>query len=75
MGDPIHAHMDAIDANLNRRLLDSALSDILNFSKLAMSIGSMTANNGSCEFSEANISELWENVNATSARNLKGVTA
>ena len=34
----------------------------------------MTANNESCEFFEADISESWENVNSTSAKNPKRVT-
>ena len=34
----------------------------------------MKANNESCEFFEADISESWENVNATSAKNPKRVT-
>ena len=50
-------------------------SDRLEFSKLAISIGSMTANNGSCELFEAYISEFWVKGNATSSVHTKGVTA
>ena len=71
---PICAHVATMDAYLDENLLGSALSDRLEFSKLAMSIGSMTAKNGSCELFEADISESWENVNGTSAGHPKGVT-
>ena len=57
MEDSIFAHVANIDANLNKNLLGLALSDRLGCSKLAMSIRSMTANNGSCELFEADICE------------------
>ena len=73
--DPIRAHVATIDANLDGKFMDLALSDILKMLKLAMSIGSMKAHNGSCELFEVEISELWENFNATPDRNPKGVTS
>ena len=63
-----------MDANLYGNLIDLALSDRLVFSKLAMSIRSMTSKNGSCELFKSGIRESWENVNATSAGHPKGVT-
>ena len=48
--DGICAHVASTDARLDEKLLDCALSDRLKFSKIAMAIGSMTANCGSCEF-------------------------
>ena len=52
--DGIRAHVAATDARLDEKLLDCALSDRLEFSKIAMVIGSLTANCGSCELFEAN---------------------
>ena len=62
-------------ATLYGNLLNLALLDRLEFSRLAMSIESMTANNGGCELLEADISELWETFNSTSAGHTKRVTA
>ena len=56
--DPIRAYVDEMGPNLDGNVLDLELSDRLEFSKLAMSIGSKTANNGSCELFEANMSEF-----------------
>ena len=42
--DDIRAHVVATDARLDEKLLDCALSDRLEFSKIAMTIGSLTAN-------------------------------
>ena len=72
---PIRAHVDTMYVNLDGNLIDSALSDRLEFLELAMSIGSITANNGIFELFEANISELWLNINTTSAGHPKWVTA
>ena len=44
--DPIRAHVDTMDANLDGNLLNSALSDRLKISKLDLSIGSMTEKMG-----------------------------
>ena len=43
--DPIRAHVASIDSNLDGAVLDSALSSRLEFSKFAMSIGSVTTSN------------------------------
>ena len=47
--------MATMDANLDGNLLYLALSDILDFSKLAMSIGSITAKNRSFELFNTDI--------------------
>ena len=44
MEDGIRAHVASTDARLDEKLLDCALSDRLKLSKIAMAIGSMTAN-------------------------------
>ena len=71
----IHAHVAIMDADLDGNRLNLALSDRLEFLKLAMSIGKMTPNNGNCEWFEADISESWANVNATSDGHPKGLTS
>ena len=53
--DGIQAHVAATDARLDEKILDSAMSDRLEFSKINMAVGSLTANCGSCELSEANM--------------------
>ena len=53
--DPIRAHVASIDSNLDGALLDSALLSRLEFSKLAMSIGSVTMSNEKCEIFEADV--------------------
>ena len=40
-----------------------------------MSIGSMTAKNGSCVLFEADMNELWANGNSISDVHTKGVTS
>ena len=73
--DPIRAKVAAMDKNLDENIFDLALSDRLEFSKLDMSIESMKENNGSCEFFEVDMRELWSKVNVTSAKHPKGVTS
>ena len=48
--DGIRALVAATDARLDEKLLDCALYDRLELSKIYMAIGSLTANCGSCEF-------------------------
>ena len=55
--DPIRAHVASIDSNLDGALLDSALSSRLKFSKLAMSIVSVTMSNEKCELFESEDSD------------------
>ena len=52
--DVIYAHMVSTDALLDEKLLDCALSDRLEFSKIAIAISSLTDNCGSCELFEDN---------------------
>ena len=73
--DPIRAHVTSIDSNLDEALLDSALLSRLEFSKLAMSIGSVTMSNERCEIFEADVSESWTSVGVTTAGHPRGVTA
>ena len=73
--DPIRAHVASIDSNLDGSLLDSALSRRLEFSKLAMSIGSLTMSNEKCELFEADVSELWTSMGVTTAGHPRGMTA
>ena len=49
------AHKAYTDARLDEKLLDCALSDRLELSKIAMAIGRLKANCGSCELFEANM--------------------
>ena len=42
--DCIRAHVATTDARLDDKILDCALYDRLEFSKIAMAIGSLTAN-------------------------------
>ena len=76
--DGIHAHVASTDARLDDKLLGCALSDRLEFSKIAMSIGSLTANCGSCELFEANmehtVTKTWDEIGSTTAGQAKGVT-
>ena len=72
--DPIRAHVDSIYSYLDGALLDSALSRRLEFSKLAMSIGSVTTSNEKCELFEADVSESWTSVGVDTAGHPRGVT-
>ena len=72
--DPIRAHVASIDSNLDGVLLDSALSSRLEFSKLAMSIGSVAMSNEKYELFEADVSELWTSVGFMTAGHPRGVT-
>ena len=47
--DGVYAGVAATDARLDGKLLDAALSNRMEFSELAMAIGSTTANKGVCE--------------------------
>ena len=47
--DGVHTGVTATYALLDGKLLDDALSDRMEFSKVAMAIGSTTANTGGCE--------------------------
>ena len=58
MEEDICAHVASTDARLDEKLLDCALSDRLKLSKIAMAIGSMTANCGSCDLFESNIEPI-----------------
>ena len=73
--NPIRAHAASIDSNLDGALLDSALSSRLEFSKLAMSIGSVTMSNEKCKLFEADVSESWTYVGVTTTGHPRGVTA
>ena len=80
--DGVRAGVSATDARLDRKLLDAALSNRMEFSKFAMAIGSTTTNKGSCEiFSEdldnssADIAEAWTEIGSTTSGGPKGVTA
>ena len=73
--DPIRAHVASIDSNLDGALLDSTLSSRLEFSKLSMSIGSVTTSNDKCKPFEADVSESWKSVGVTTAGHPRGVTA
>ena len=73
--DPIRAHVASIDSNLDGALLDSALLSRLKFSKLAMSIGSVTMSNEKCKRFESDFSELWTSVVVTTGGHPRGVTA
>ena len=53
--DVIQAHVAATDARLDEKVLDCALFDRLELSKIAMAIVSLTDNCGSFEFFEANM--------------------
>ena len=53
---PIRSHVASNGCEFRWNLLGLALSDRLVFSKLAMSIRSMTAHNGSCELFKVDIS-------------------
>ena len=74
----IRAHVAATDARLDEKLLDCALSDRLELSKIAMAIGSLTANCGSCELFEDNMEQSVTRTRAaigsTTAGHPKGVT-
>ena len=60
--DGIHAHVVSTDAPLDEQLLDCTLSDRLEFSKIAMAIGSLTANCGSCELFEDNMEQAVKKI-------------
>ena len=72
--DPIRVHVASIDSNLDGALLYLALLSKLEFSKLAMSIGSVTMSNEKCELFEADVSELWTSVGFMTAGHPRGVT-
>ena len=78
MEDGIRAHMASTDARLDEKLLDCALSERLEFSKIAMAIGSLTANCGSCELFEDNMEQAVmktrSEIGSTTAGQPKGVT-
>ena len=80
--DSVRAGVAATDARLDGMLLYAALSDIMEFSKFAMAIGSTTANKGGCELfladldnSSADITKAWTDIGSTTAGSPKGVTA
>ena len=73
--DPIRAHVASIDSNLDGALLDSALLSRLEFSKLAMSIRSVTMSNEKCKHFEADVSESWTYVGVMTAGCPRVVTA
>ena len=70
--------MAATDARLDEKLLDCALSYKLEFSKIAMAIGSLTANCGSCELFEADmeqaVTKTRAEIGSTTAGQPKGFT-
>ena len=76
--DSILAHVASTDARLDEKLLDCALSDRLEFSKIAMAIDSMTANCGNCDLFESNMEQAATKTRAeivsTTAGQPKGVT-
>ena len=78
MEDGICAHVASTDARLDEKLLDCALSDSLELSKIAMAIGILTDNCGSCELFEANMEQAATKTRAeigsTTAGQPKGVT-
>ena len=78
MEDGIGAYVASTDARLDEKLLDCALSDRIEFSKIAMAICSMTANCGGCELFEANMEQVTTKTRAeigsTTAGQPKGVT-
>ena len=76
--DGIRAHVAATDARLDENLLDCALSDRLELSKIAMAIGSLTAHCGICELFEADkeqaVTKSRSEIGSTTAGQPKGVT-
>ena len=78
MEDGIRAHVASIDAQLDEKLLDCALSDRLELSKIAIAIDIMTANCGSCDLFESNMEQAATKTRAeigsTTAGQPKGVT-
>ena len=76
--DGICANVASTDARLDEKLLDCALSDRIEFSKIAMAIVSLTANCESCELFEANmdqaVTKTRAEIGSTTASQPKGVT-
>ena len=76
--DGIRAHVASTDARLDEKLLYCTLSDRIEFSKIYMAIGSLTANCGSYELFEANmehaVTKTRAEIGSTIAGQPKGFT-